>query len=341
MRKLLSVGFATAMFCSAASAQEYRITRTIPLGGNGAWDYLKADAESRRLYVSHSGEVVVLDLDTQQEVGKLTGFGFIHAIVIVKELQTGFLSDGQKNEVISFDPATLKIKKRIKTLANPNSMAYDHTSGRLFVGHKPSKSMTVIQASSGRIEKVIPLGGVPEFPVSDEGGNIYVNIDDTSEIVHIEAKSMTMKARWPLKPCKSPSGLALDRQKNRLFAACDNRLMAVVDASTGKLISTLPIGDGPDAAGFDPVTKLAFSSGGDGTLTVVGEQGDGYAVVQNLRTEEGARTMTLDTKSHVVYLSTAKLGPPPVPTVRVPNPPKHPTAIAGTFHVLLASPTTD
>jgi uncharacterized protein YjiK len=149
---------------------------------------------------------------------------------------------------------------------------------------------------------------------------------------------MTIKARWPLKPCQSPSGLAFDEQKNRLFSACDNKLMAVMDAGTGKLISTLPIGDGPDAATFDPETRLAFSSNGDGTLTVIAEHGDGYAVVQNLRTEVGARTMTLDIKNHSIYLPTAKLGPPPAPTAENPNPPKHPTAVAGTFHLIVVTP---
>ncbi len=336
MRSLL---FGLVLSLSAgmsAYPQSYAITGSIPLGGNGAWDYLRADAQSRRLYVSHSTEVVVLDLDTHKEAGKLTGFGFIHGIVIVHELKTGFLSDGQKNEVVTFDPSTLTIKARIKTLANPNSMAFDQATGLLFVGHKPSRSMTVIRASSGTIEGTIKLDGIPEFPVSDTKGSIYVNIDDNSEIVRIDAKSMTVKARWPLSPCQSPSGLALDAEKRRLFAACDNKLMAIIDADTGRLIATLPSGDGPDAAGFDPGTKLAFSSNGDGTLTVVGDKGnDHYVVVQTLRTEEGARTMTLDPYTHDIYLSAAKLGPPPSPTAQNPTPPKHPTAVAGTFHVLV------
>lgn len=325
------------LITAPAMGQTYSLTGSIPLGGNGAWDYLRADADSRRMYVSHSTEVVVLNLDTDEVVGRMSGFGFIHGIVIAKELQTGFLSDGQKNEVISFDLATLKIKGRIRTLENPNSMVYDRPSGRLFVGHKPSKSISIIRTASGEVEKVIPLGGVPEFPVSDGAGNIFVNINDKSEIVRIDAKSLTIKARWPLSPCQSPSGLAFDARKNRLFTTCDNKLMAVVDASTGKVIATLPIGDGPDAAGFDSETKLAFSSNGDGTLTVVAEHGDGYIVLQNLRTEVGARTMTLDAKTHVVYLPTATLGPPPVPTPQNPNPPKHPTAAAGTFHLLRAA----
>jgi streptogramin lyase len=309
------------------------------LGGAGAWDYLKADVDARRLYVSHSSEVIVIDLDTQKQIGSLKGFGFIHGIVVVKQLNKGFLSDGQKNEVVTFDPATLEIKSRIKTASNPNSMAYDQHNGRLFVGHKPSKSITVIKAASDKIESRIELGGIPEFPVTDGKGNLYVNIDDQSQIVQIDTETLKIKARWPLDPCKGPSGLALDSEGKRLFAACDNRLMAVVNAETGKVITTLPIGDGPDAAGFDPQTKLAFSSNGDGTLTVVKElANDKYVVLQNLATESGARTMTVDTNTHAVYLSAAKLGPPPAPTPQNPNPPKHPTAIDGTFKVLVASP---
>jgi hypothetical protein len=232
VKKMFLSSAALLLSGSLACAQDYQISRSITLGGNGAWDYLNADSDSRRLYVSHSSEVVVLDLDTQKEVGRLAGFGFIHGIAIVKEFGIGFLSDGQKNQVVIFDPSTLAIKGRIETLANPNSMAYDQATGFLFVGHKPSRSMTVIRASSGKIEANIKLDGIPEFPISDGNGNI----DDKSEIVRIDAKSLTVKARWPLNPCQGPSGLALDQQKRRLFAACDNKLMAVVNADSGKLI---------------------------------------------------------------------------------------------------------
>jgi DNA-binding beta-propeller fold protein YncE len=185
---------------SLVSAQEYKLAGSIPLGGNGAWDYLRADADARRLYVSHSAEVIVLDLDTRKEIGRLNGFGFIHGIVIVKELHTGFLSDGQKNEVVTFDPATLTVKNHIKTLANPNSMAFDASTGLLFVGHKPSRSMTVIRAATGKREGNIKLNGIPEFPVADGKGSVFVNIDDKSEIMKIDAKSMTVMAHWPLEP---------------------------------------------------------------------------------------------------------------------------------------------
>ena len=339
LKKLLAVSLLSLVIGLAAFAQGYKVTASIPLGGNGAWDYLRADADARRLYVSHSTEVVVLDLDTRKEIGRLTGFGFIHGIVIVKDLHMGFLSDGQKNEVVTFDPTTLTIKDRIKTLANPNSMAFDESTGLLYVGHKPSRSMTVIRAATLKIEGQVQLDGIPEFPVSDGNGSIFVNIDDKSEIARIDEKSMTVTAHWPLGPCKSPSGLALDEGRRRLFAACDNKLMAIVNADTGKVVTTLPSGDGPDAAGFDSGTGLAFSSNGDGTLTVVAERGDDhYTVVQNLITEKGARTMTLDTRTHTVFMSAAKLGPPPAPTAQNPTPPKHPTAVAGSFHVLVATP---
>lgn len=339
MKRFLACCASLFLISSMAFAQNYKLSSPIPLGGNGAWDYLLADTEARRLYISHSGEVAVLDLDTRQRVGTLNGFGFIHGIVIIDHSTLGFLSDGQKNEIVTFDPKTLTITNRIKTIANPNSMVFDPTTGRLFVGHKPSKSMTVIDAKTGVIVGSIPVGGVPEFPATDGAGNVYVNIDDKSEIVQIDATTMKIKAHWPLSPCESPSGLAIDTKAHRLFTACDNKLMAVVNAETGKVVKTVPIGDSPDAAAFDQGTGIAYSSNGDGTLTLIKSSGqDDYKVIQNLVTEPGARTMALDTKTGTVYLSTAKLGPPPAPTPENPHPPTHPTAVAGSFKLAVAIP---
>jgi Uncharacterized conserved protein len=318
-------------------AQNYHVTGSIPLGGTGAWDYLSADAQARRLYVSHGSEVFVIDMDSRKVIGKLSGFGFVHGIVIVNDLKTGFISDGDKNEVDIFDPITLTGKSRIKTLNDPNSMVYDRTSGRLFAGHKSSHAMTVIHASTGHVDGIVHLDGMPEFPVSDGIGNIYVNIVDRSEIVKIDAKTLTIKAHWPLAPCKSPSGLAFDPQTKRLFSACDNKLMAIIDTGSGRVIATPAIGGGPDAAAYDPIAKLIFSSNGeDGTLTVIAEDHNGgYRIAQNVQTEKGARTMALDTKTHTVYLSSAKLGPRQVATPGHPH--THPTAIPGTFKVLIVS----
>lgn len=326
------------LITAPALSQTYKVTGSIELGGNGAWDYLLADSDSRRLYVSHSSEVVVLDLDTHKVVGRMTGFGFVHGIVIVKNLNTGFLSDGQKNEVVTFDPATLQIKGRLATAANPNSMAYNAATGSLFVGHKPSQSITVIQASTGQIVKSIPLGGIPEFPVSDEA-SVFVNIQDKNEIVRIDAKTLAITGHFPLAPCEGPGGLAIDKENRRLFAACDNKLMAIVNADTGAVVTTVPIGGGPDAARFDADRHLAFSSNGEGSLTVIAEEGsDHFRVIQALATELGARTMALDAKTHTIFLSKAKLGPPPAQTTANPHPPNHPTALPGTFKLIVVSP---
>jgi len=324
---------------SGAFAQNYKVSGSIPISGPGGWDYLNTDSDARRLYVSHGGEVVVIDLDSKKPIGKLAGMVSIHGIIIAKDLNIGFVSDGGKNEVVTFDPATLTIKTHIETVANPNSMAYDKAMGRLFVGHKPSKSMTIIKAATGEIEGRIQFDGIPEFPVSDGSGSIFVNIDDKSEIVRIDAKTIQINAHWPLAPCEGPSGLALDSAKRRLFAACDNKLMAVVDADSGKVVATVPIGGRPDAAKFDPVSHMAFSSNGDGTLTVVADLGnDHYNVVQNLATETGARTMAVDETTHTLYLSDARFGPPASPTPENPHPSTRPTIVPDTFHVIVVNP---
>ena len=322
-----------------ASAQQYAVAASIPLGGRGAWDYLKADPDARRLYVSHSAEVVVVDLDTHKRIGQMNGFGFVHGIVIVKGLNTGFLSDGQKNEVVTFDPKTLQIKERIRTVANPNSMAYDAKTRRLFVGHKPSKSVTVINAATRTIEGRIELPGIPEFPATDGRTSLFVNIEDKNEMVRIDTHTLKIVAHYPLAPCTGPGGLAIDLQRHRLFAACDNKIMAVVNSDTGAVVASLPIGNGPDAARFDPGTRLAFSSNGEGNLTVIKEEGeDRYSVIQTVATEPGARTMALDERTHTIFLSTARLGAPPAPTAENPHPPSHPTAVAGSFKLVVVSP---
>jgi DNA-binding beta-propeller fold protein YncE len=321
-----------------ACAQHYSVAGSIPLGGEGAWDYLLADSGAHRLYVSHSVDVAVIDLNTQKPVGKLSGFGFIHGILIVRP-DLGFLSDGQKNEVVVFNPKTLQITNRIKTDPNPNSLAYDTKTQRLFVGHKPTRSMTVIDIPTGKIEASVPVGGLPEFPVADGAGGIFLNIDDKSEIVRIDAQSLKLVSHWPLAPCVSPSGLAYAPATHRLFAACDNKMMAIVDSTNGKVVATAAIGEGPDAASYDPIRKLAFSSNDDGTLTIIADRGgDKYQVIQTLNTQKGARTMTLDAGTHTAYLSSAELGPPPQKTPDNPNATKHPTSLPGTFHVIIVKP---
>ena len=335
--RIVITAFFTVLAVSC-SAQSYRLSGSLPLKGDDAWDYLRADSASRRLYISHGTTVHVLNLDTHKLISNMTGFGFIHGIVILPSNQQGFLSDGQHNEILTFDPGTLAITGHIKTADNPNSMVYNEPFGRLFIGHKPSQSMSVLNTATKTIESVIPLNGIPEFPVTD-GKSIFVNIENKNEIVRIDAGSLEITGHFSVFPCKQPGGLAIDAAEHLLFAACDNKLMAVVDSETGKLRQTVPIGSKPDAAAYDRGTGQAFSSNGDGTLSVIHRKGTGpFRLVQTLKTAIGARTMTLDERDNTLFLSVAKLGPAPAPTLEVPNPPKHPTALPGSFRVLVVTP---
>ncbi|HEY7209721.1 MAG TPA: YncE family protein [Bryobacteraceae bacterium] len=326
MRFLVAVLLASAL----AWAQQYKVSGSIPIGGSGGWDYLTADSESHRLYVSHAGEVEVIDLESRKPVGKISGMSRIHGIAIANDLSTGFISDGGSNQVVSFDLKTLAAKSKIATGTNPDGIVYDPASTRVFAFNGRSHDATVIDAKTGKVDRTIALSGKPEFPVSDGRGNIYDNIEDKSEIVQIDSKDLTVKAHWPVAPCESPSGLAIDTRNRRLFAVCDNKIMAVVDADSGKVVATPAIGEGPDAAAFDPGTQLAFSSNGEGTLTVVAQNGkDSYAAAQTVPTAKGARTMALDAATHTIYLSTAKFGPS--------NGTSRPSILPGTFNVLVVS----
>ena len=323
-----------ASMCVAAPAQRYSVTGSIPLGGSGAWDY-RCPTRRRAGCVSHSADLNVIDLDTQKVVGTLSGFGFVHGILIVRP-DLGFISDGGHAQVVVFNPKTLEIKQKIKTDANPNSLAYDAATQRLFIGHKPTKSMTVLNVNTLKIEGQRAGGRAAGVSIGDGKGTIFLNIDDKSEIVKIDAKTMQVVAHWPLTPCESPSGLAYSAAAHRLFSACDNKLLAVVDAASGKVVATPAIGGSPDAAAYDAERKLILTSNDDGTLTVIADRGgDKFDVVQTLPTEQGARTMALDAKTHTVYISAAKLGPPPTVTADNPNPTHHPTSLPGTFHVIV------
>lgn len=321
----------------AAFAQNYKLTGSIRIGGTGGWDYLTADSENRRLYVSHGTEVVVIDLDSEKTVGRISGMARIHGIAIARNLGTGFISDGANNQVVMFDLKTLAVKKKIGAGTNPDGIVYDPASQRVFAFNGRSQDATAIDAATGTVAGTIKLGGKPEFPVSDGKGSIYDNIEDKSEIVRINSKSLKVQARWSLAPCESPSGLAIDTANRRLFSVCDNKVMAVVDAGSGKVVATPPIGEGPDAARFDPGTKLAFSSNGEsGTLTVIRETGkDTFSVVQTVTTAKGARTMALDEKTHRIYLSTARFGPAPAPAAS--NPHVHPPILPGSFRIPVVS----
>jgi len=331
---VLTACFTGSLLLAAGS---YQVSKSIPIPGSGGWDYLLADSDARRLYVSHGSEVDVVNLDTGELAGKIPDTNGVHGIAIAPELKRGFVSAGRDNQVVIFNLEDLSVIGKTKTGENPDGILYDPHSKRVFTFNGRSKDLTAIDAKTGRVEGTLALGGKPEFPATDGKGNVYVNIEDTSELVRFDPRELKIKNRWPLAPCESPSGLAIDTEKHRLFSVCENEIMAVVDAESGRVVATVPTGAGTDAAAFDPQTKLAFASnGGSGTLSVIQQKtADEYLTVADVKTQRGARTMALDTKTHTVYLSDADFGPAPAPTPQNAHP--RPQILPGSFKLLVVS----
>jgi DNA-binding beta-propeller fold protein YncE len=330
---LVSVGTGST---SAVGPSGYHLANKIKLGGEGGWDYLYCDSKARRIYISRSTHVMVLDADSNAIVGDILNTNGVHGIAIADDMDKGFISDGRDNNVTIFDTRTLKVLGTAPAGKNPDAIIYDPTSRRAFAFNGSSKDATAIDAKAGTVAGTIPLGGKPEFAAADDKGHVFVNIEDTSEIVKLDSNKLTVESRWKIAPGEEPSGLAIDRKHRRLFSVCSNKMMAIVNADTGQVITTVPTGAGTDAAGFDPETGLAFASNGEGTLTVVHEDTpDKFSVVENVPTQARARTMTLDTKTHYVYLVTAEFGAAPAPTAEQPRP--RPPMVPGSFTLLIMS----
>ncbi len=318
----------------AAADGDYHLLNKVVLGGEGFWDYLICDSNGRRLYISRGTHVMVVDADSYAVVGDIPGTDGVHGIALAPELGRGFTSNGRSNTVTIFDLKTLKVLGTAPTGEGPDAIVYDPASKRVFTFNGHGESTTAIDAASGTPAGTITLGGRPEFATADGRGHIYNNLEDKSEILQIDSQKLMITARWPLAPGDSPSGLAMDREHRRLFAGCHNQMMAVVDADSGKVLATPVIGQGVDANAFDPGTQFAFSSNGDGTLTIVHEDSpEKFTPVASVPTQRGARTMALDLKTHHVFLVTAEFGPPPAPTPEHPHP--RPQAIPGTFALLV------
>jgi len=331
LRASLTVLVAAAAL--AAAGPGYKVVNTYKVGGDGGWDYLTADSDARRLYVSRSTHVIVLDLDSGKTVGDIADTPGVHGIALAPELGRGFTSNGRENTVSIFDLKTLAVSSKVKVGDNPDAILYDPATKRVFTFNGRSQDSTVIDAEKGTVLGTIKLDGKPEFAVSDGKGGVWVNIEDKSELTAIDPSKLLVKQSWPLAPCKEPSGLAMDRKNRRLFAGCD-KMMAVVNADTGKVLATPAIGEGVDATAFDDETGLAFASCGEGVLTVVREESpDKFSVAENVPTQKDARTMALDSKTHNVFLVTAKFGPPPAPTADNPRPRR--TVLPDSFVVLV------
>src|ERR1700689_4317136 len=298
----------------AAAGPGYHVVTTYKVGGDGGWDYLTTDSEARRIFISRGTHVMVVDADSGKSVGDIPDTPGVHGIALAPELGRGFTSNGREGTISIFDLKTLTASSKVKVGDNPDAILYDPATKRVFTFNGRSQDSTAIDAAKGTVLGTIKLDGKPEFAASDGKGEIFVNIEDKSELTAIDPSKLVVKSTWPLAPCESPTGLSIDRKNRRLFVGCE-KMMAVVNADTGKVLATPAIGDGVDATTFDDGTGLAFASCGEGVLTVVKEESpDKYSVSENVPTQPGARTLALDSKTHNVYVVTAKFGPPPAGT---------------------------
>jgi len=317
---------------SAVAQQPYKIVDHWNIGGTGGWDYLLADPPAHLVYVTHGTQVEVVDSTTGKVVTAITGMKGTHGIALDGDGRYGYISDGGNNRVVVFDRHTFKTVTTVPAGTNPDGIVFDPSTKTVWAFNGRSKNVTVIDAASNQVVATIDVPGKPEFPVADGQGAVYDNIETANEIVRLDARTKQITATWKLTDCDSPSGLAMDHEHRRLFAVCDGKKMAVVDANTGKQIASPAIGDGPDAANFSAKHQLAFSSNGAGTLSVI-DAANGYKTIQELPTARGARTMTYDDLTDRAYLVTAKFGPLPEPTAEVPHP--RPAALPDTFEVIV------
>jgi YVTN family beta-propeller protein len=322
-----------ALLLAGAAPAPYKILKTIPVGGTGSWDYLSLDTETHRLYDSQSDHVSVVDTETEKVVGEIPNTRGVHGIAIAADLGKGFTSNGRANTVTVFDLKTLAASGEVKTGDKPDAILYDPSTHRVFAFNGHSSDVTVIDAGSTKVLATLPLGGAPEFAVADGAGRVFVNLEDKNEVVALDSKNLKVLKRWPLSGGDGPTGLAWDPQKKRLFSGCANEKLLVSDAEAGTILASLPIGWGVDAAAFDPERRLAFSSNGQGTVTVVSESESGYTVAQTVATAVGSKTMVLDPKSHRIYLGAAKYGPAPAATADHPHP--HGEMVPGSFGILV------
>jgi DNA-binding beta-propeller fold protein YncE len=317
---------------------DYHIVNAIQVGGDGGWDYLEPDPVSRRLYVTHKDHVVVLDMDTFKVTGDIPDSPGMGGVALSRELNRGFTANGTEDTVGVFELDTLKpLAKWKATGKRPNQIAYEPTTKRVFTFNSTGRNITVFDAKSGEVLSTIEVDGRTEFYAMDGKGMIYDALEDKATVIAIDAKAMKLIATYSLAPNTEPSGMAMDTKTRRLFIATRSKSFLVLNADTGKILATFPMGAGNDAAKFDPGLKLAFASNGDGTLTILHEDGgDRFSLAQNVTTEFGARTMAVDSKTHRVFMPTADFSPPLPATLETPNP--RGAAIPGTFRVLVLEP---
>lgn len=318
----------------ATSGSGYHVAHTFQLGGEGGWDYLTLDTASNRLFMGRSDRVMVVNPSNGKVLGQVPGFHRAHGVAIDYAAGRAFATSGADSTVVIFDPATLKVLGRTKVDIDDDAILFDPASGHVFTFNGDAQTASVIDPVSGKRIGTIDLGAKPEFGVTDGQGHVYVNLESTSQLAEIDAAAMKVVRKWPLGPCESPSGLAIDAQHHVLFSGCRNQVMAISDAAAGKVVASVKIGRGVDACRFDPGTGLAFASTGDGAITVVREKSPTqFEVVQTVTTRPGARTMELDPKTHRLYTVTARFGPAPAAGAGQRR--RRPPMIPGSFTLLV------
>jgi YVTN family beta-propeller protein len=329
--------FCTVVGVSAVRMSDYHLAKKVSIGGQGLWDYVKVDPEARRVYVSHATQLEVLDADTGGLVGTIPDLKGVHGIEVVPEFQKGFITEGLAAAVTVFDLKSLKKVGSIPAGKKADGLTYEPVSRRIFVFNGTDESATVIDAASGNVVKTIPLGGSPEFPVADGKGHVFVNLEDKNTLLCLNSDTLTVEKRWPVAPCEEPASQAIDRKNGRLFIGCGNERTALADTESGRILTTLPVGPHVDATAFDPGTGLIFNSTYDGVITVFHEDvPDKLSPAGTIKTQQGSKTMSLDIKSHKLFVPAGIFEPPLAPGA-IKTPP-HSKIAAGSFSVLIFDP---
>ena len=334
----------TLISTPAFAASGYSVLKKIPIPGDGGWDYVSVDSGNRRVYVSHGTQVEVLDADSGKIVGTIPAPTVdlsnkpvqpqVHGAAVAADLGRGFTTNGRAASMTIFDLKTLKILGEVQVADSPDGFLYDPATRRAFSFSRRAKNATAVDGAEGKTAGMVDLGGTPEAGASDGKGHIFVDMQDQDRIVKVNSRTLQVEDSWPVPPCHQPTSMAIDTRNMRLFIGCRGKQFVALNAETGKIITTLPIGGGTDAAAFDPKTRLVFISNGEGTITIIQQESpDKYRVLQTVKTEEGAKTMALDLKTHKLFLSTADRTTPPPPA-----PGEQAAArvvVPGTFRVLV------
>ncbi len=332
MKRILAILAAAVVLAAppAYAQKKFKVANRIKLGGEGFWDYLTYDDEGQRLFITRGSHVMIVDTKTLKVSGEIPDLAAIHGVALAPELNRGFISNGGDNTVTVFDLKTLDKLASVKVGDHPDAILFDPFSKRIFTFNARSQDSSVIDAASGKAVGTVALGGKPEFPASDSKGKLYVNIEDKSQISEVDVSKLLVLNTWPIAPCEEPTALAFDVEHHRLFAGCSNKMMAVSDSDSGRVVTTVPIGEGVDATRFNPNTQEIFMSCGEGVLTIIHEDTpDKYTVKQNLPTAKGARTMALDQENDIAYLVTAQREDTPA------APGQRPAMVPGSFELIV------